>query len=114
MSIYLARIIGHAYFMDLKTDKTIEKLAFIFQQKILPLLQEYFFEDWERICWVLNDHRKSNPDHCFLIRSNSEADIKSLFGEKVAPNIQDRCWQLNKDAFSKKESYLGIIEGVKP
>ena len=100
--------------MDLKTDKTIEKLAFIFQQKILPLLQEYFFEDWERICWVLNDHRKSNPDHCFLIRSNSEADIKSLFGEKVAPNIQDRCWQLNKDAFSKKESYLGIIEGVKP
>ena len=41
--------LGHAYFITLKDDDPIEELAFIFRQKILPLLQEYFFEDWERI-----------------------------------------------------------------
>ncbi|MGJ0485376.1 MAG: hypothetical protein ACR65R_12750 [Methylomicrobium sp.] len=57
--------LGHAYFMPLKNDNSIEKLAFIFRQQIMPLLEEYFFEDWERIHWVLNDHNKS-PAYQFI------------------------------------------------
>ena len=33
---------------------TLAQLGYIFQHQILPLLQEYFFEDWQRIAWVLN------------------------------------------------------------
>jgi len=50
--------LGHAYFMPLKTDRSLARLELIFRNQILPLLQEYFFEDWQRIAWVLNDHRK--------------------------------------------------------
>ena len=45
--------IGHAFFMDLKGDNPIGKLALVFENKILPLLEEYFFEDWEKIIKVL-------------------------------------------------------------
>lgn len=44
--------IGHAYFMPLQQDASVGKLAEIFEQKIIPLLQEYFYDDWERIDWA--------------------------------------------------------------
>ncbi|MGF2712602.1 AAA family ATPase [Bacillus cereus] len=43
-------MIGHAYFINAKTDN--EVIA-IFQTKIIPLLQEYFYDDWEKIGLVL-------------------------------------------------------------
>ncbi|MEA3354016.1 MAG: AAA family ATPase, partial [Campylobacterota bacterium] len=51
--------IGHAYFMSLKSDKIKDKKAEldnIFRNKIIPLLQEYFYDDWEKIQMVLGDH----------------------------------------------------------
>ena len=48
--------IGHAYFMNSKgCIKTLEELRSVFSTKIIPLLQEYFFDDYERIKLVLND-----------------------------------------------------------
>jgi hypothetical protein len=48
--------IGHSYFMNIK-DRTnpINELRFIFQNKILPLLQEYFYGDWGKIMLVLGE-----------------------------------------------------------
>jgi 5-methylcytosine-specific restriction protein B len=102
--------LGHAYFMPLKNDRSIENLAFIFRQQILPLLKEYFFEDWERIAWVLNDQNKKQPEHRFL--KNVSADLSSLsnlFGDKVAGSLQDRRWHINEAAFGNIESYRGIL-----
>ena len=50
--------IGHSYFLSLKNDPapTQEKLDNIFRNKIIPLLQEYFYNDWEKIQIVLGDH----------------------------------------------------------
>ncbi len=42
--------IGHAFFMGVES---ISDLARVFRQNILPLLEEYFFEDWEKISLVL-------------------------------------------------------------
>ena len=44
--------IGHAYFIDVADIGT---LANVFKNKILPLLQEYFYDDWEKIRLVLGD-----------------------------------------------------------
>lgn len=102
--------LGHAYFMPLKDDNSIAKLSFIFRQQILPLLEEYFFEDWERIAWVLNDQNKKQSEHKFL--KNVSADLSSLanlFGAEVASNLQDRRWHINEEAFDKIESYRGIL-----
>ena len=100
--------LGHAYFMPLKDNDTFDNLAFIFRQQILPLLEEYFFEDWERIAWVLNDHAK--PNHLSFVQKTS-ADLDSLFGSLVANNLQnsDRRWRINEAAFNDIESYLGIL-----
>ena len=45
--------IGHAYFMSLKNSPTLDELEHIFKYKIIPLLQEYFYDDWEKIMMVL-------------------------------------------------------------
>jgi 5-methylcytosine-specific restriction protein B len=102
--------LGHAYFIPLKNDKSIEKLKFIFRQQILPLLEEYFFEDWERIAWVLNDQNKKQPEHKFLKNVSADlGNLSNLFGAEVAGNLQDRRWHINEDAFKKIESYRGIL-----
>ena len=53
--------IGHTYFLGVDT---LAALASTFQTRIIPLLQEYFYDDWEKIRAVLNQNsfvRKSDP-----------------------------------------------------
>lgn len=45
--------IGHAYFMALKDSPTVETLSRIFSRRIVPLLQEYFYDDYGKIASVL-------------------------------------------------------------
>jgi len=99
--------LGHAYFLQLTKDSPIEDLAYIFRRKIIPLLQEYFFEDWQRIQWVLNDHRKA-PEHQFIIRKISSR-LQSLFGSEVPLQEHQMPWEINEEAFSLIESYSGIV-----
>jgi len=101
--------LGHAYFMPLEADASLAKLAFIFSQQIVPLLQEYFFEDWERIAWVLNDQNKTDKTQRFV--QKIEANLAALFGADTASNLQntDRRFCINKDAFSNIASYRGIL-----
>jgi len=49
-------LIGHAFFMGMKTDpasRTVADLRKVFQEKIVPLLQEYFYDDLGRVGLVL-------------------------------------------------------------
>lgn len=45
-------VIGHSYLMGLESSDDIQER---FRNQLIPLLQEYFFEDWEKIRTVLND-----------------------------------------------------------
>lgn len=45
--------IGHSYFMNINTW---DALCGIFRNNIIPLLQEYFYNDWEKIRLVLGDN----------------------------------------------------------
>ena len=46
--------IGHSYFMTIKNhQQPLDELKVIFQNKILPLLQEYFYGDWGKIMLVI-------------------------------------------------------------
>lgn len=44
--------IGHSYFMQLQSGDT-EGLKAIFKNKVIPLLQEYFYHDYEKIALIL-------------------------------------------------------------
>lgn len=44
--------IGHSY---LTSVQTLEDLDQVVRDKIIPLLTEYFYEDWEKVCVTLND-----------------------------------------------------------
>jgi len=99
--------LGHAYFMSLHENSALSELESIFRAQILPLLQEYFFDDWSRIQLVFNDHRKSE-DLRFV--NQAQCDFAALLGPDHA-NFSGRApWQINEDAFLKADAYLQVID----
>lgn len=100
--------LGHAYFYPLLElgDASLQDLAGVFRHQIMPLLEEYFFDDWERIRWVLNDHRA--PDgQGFLRRPSTSAH--DLLGAQVAASLRDNRWEHNPEALESAKSYLNIL-----
>jgi 5-methylcytosine-specific restriction protein B len=100
--------LGHANFMPLRETPTIDCLAQVFRNQVLPLLQEYFFDDWQRIQWVLNDHRK--PAALRFVDS-TEVDKARLFGRDAEVNVAAgaRTWTVNEAAFRETASYLATL-----
>lgn len=107
-------MIGHAYFMSLTTISNIVQreavFAAIFRDKILPLLREYFFDDYERVGWVLNDPVKAR-EHQFIWLQNSHdtPSLEALFPASVAGNLVDRRFRINPAAFNSAAAYQGIL-----
>jgi len=99
--------IGHAYFMPLENDARLERLSFIFREQILPLLQEYFFEDWEHIALVLNDHNADGTPFVEKVRT----DLGQLFGAAMPDNLgrSKERWRINPAALKRIESFRNII-----
>ncbi|EMV2955945.1 TPA: AAA family ATPase [Klebsiella pneumoniae subsp. pneumoniae] len=104
--------LGHAYFWPLKSatteDEKCKLIADIFAKRIIPLLQEYFFADWERIGWVLNDSEKA-PENRFIQTDILEHGIKNLFPTSIASQLNDRRYRINQSAFSNAAAYQGIL-----
>ena len=46
--------IGHSYFLQLKSGD-LEGLKYVFSDNIVPLLQEYFYHDYEKIALILGE-----------------------------------------------------------
>jgi len=102
--------LGHAYFMSLKSGDSLQRLEVILRNQVLPLLQEYFFEDWERIRWVLNDqHAKANGSEPFVRKPHTDRGLEALFGNDVAGKLNDQRWELNDKAFGSVDSYRNIL-----
>ena len=101
--------LGHAYFLPLKRNRKLDQLAAIFRQNVLPLLQEYFFDDAERIGWVLNDPNAPSSVEPF-IRSETAigSTLQRLFGEANAAKVRDNRWAINESALTSAASYRNI------
>lgn len=104
--------IGHAFFTGLSGDNaTIENLGQIFEKSVIPLLQEYFYEDYRKIQLVLGDNAKSSNEYKFIIEETKKWD--NVFRGNVDDlDIPDKIYRINKNAFSNENSYLEIIEAV--
>jgi 5-methylcytosine-specific restriction enzyme B len=105
--------IGHAYFMALENKNNIETLSTIFQNKIIPLLQEYFYDDWEKIRLVLGDNQKEDENLQF-IKIKQGYNLKDLFGDKGLDSLdiddESNIYEINKAAFNNHTSYIKVYE----
>jgi 5-methylcytosine-specific restriction protein B len=98
--------IGHAYFMPLAKDNSMEKLAEIFKNKVIPLLQEYFYEDYEKIRLVLADNQKKDEQDQFILAK--KINQSELFGSADIGLDDGFTYEINEDAFMNPEAYLQI------
>ena len=96
--------IGHSYFMNLKTT---EDLRLAFKDKIVPLLQEYFYGDYGKIGLVLGDgfvksHSKSNNPFASFNYEGKE-ELNRDFFDLVAIN----------DKFDMKKAIETLLNNAK-
>lgn len=99
--------IGHAFFTPLKDDPSIEKLQSIFEKSIIPLLQEYFYEDYEKIQMVLGDNGKDD-DLKFILDEEVKADIFKGNIDSII-DLPEKKYTINRNAFKNIQSYIQII-----
>ena len=99
--------IGHAYFINVSDLKT---LANVFKNKILPLLQEYFYDDWEKIRLVLGDSQKD--ENLQLVKIKRNMAVEKLFRGKI-DYIDDKIlYEINSEAFNNPQSYIEIYKNA--
>lgn len=96
--------LGHAFFTPLRHSPSIQTLGEIFRDKVIPLLQEYFYDDYEKICLVLGDRKRPEQQQFFKVET---ADLQSLFG--VDPEFEvNPTYHLNPSAFFDAEVYRNL------
>lgn len=105
--------IGHAFFMPLEKLAEAERfpaLKAIFLKKVIPLLEEFFFDDWGKIGLVLGDNQKSSDALKFIVESRTEDDLKVLFGgnHDLEPEDLQPYRHLSATAFEQPAAYVGI------
>jgi len=109
--------LGHAFLMPVvkaifgEGEKALHELKNCFQNKIIPLLAEYFFEDWQKIRLVLGDNQK--PEAYQLIKQ-SDVDFDALFGDTedvgdIVDDIQDyKLIEADSELWTDPLTYIGI------
>lgn len=95
--------IGHAYFIHVRS---IADLMLVFKDKIIPLLQEYFFGDYEKLQLVLGRGfvRKTEAARDIFANHESESDL----------GYEDvDFYQLRVDAFASEVNFKAALADLK-
>ena len=93
--------IGHSYFLNIDSR---EKFVEVMKKSIIPLLQEYFYDDWKSICAVLNQSYNTSTDNrLFTVNQKNTKLFKSEFNDLLEYQ--------NKKIFILKETFT--IEDIK-
>ena len=109
--------IGHSYFIRVSSKN---ELCEVFRDKIIPLLQEYFYNDWEKIQLVLGDNKSwEKPLEQKLIqikKTYSVEEEKRLFGFDVEDYEDEIIYEINPALTSgnydliKSDSFIFIYQ----
>ncbi|WP_128548520.1 McrB family protein [Larkinella soli] len=109
--------IGHAYLMGVASH---EALCDAFLDRIIPLLQEYFYNDWRKIQLVLADNAAwgKAPDQK-LIRVKKQYSLsltRELFGEEPSGTDDATTYEINPNLLARaydqvpKEAFICIYQ----
>lgn len=91
-------ILGHALLMNIGS---IEELEHTFKTNIMPLLEEYFFENWDKINRVLNDNG--------FIEEQKDAATTWL---SDSVDYTAKSFRINLNAFDNINAYIKIYADV--
>lgn len=118
--------LGHAFFMPVKAlldenkeEEAIAKLVSVFQNKVIPLLQEYFFEDWHKIRLVLGDNQRGERLQFIGETTLDESKLNALFGAEYELNHYGdapKRYELKPftdEVWRQPETYIGIYSPKK-
>ena len=102
--------LGHSYFMKVinARDKT-QKLYDVWYQEIIPLLQEYFYNDYEKLEQVLGKYVKDTQGERGFVEKMSELDMRrALAGANDATIVDSYV-----GAIHKYDTPAHLIEALK-
>ncbi|EOW9409201.1 AAA family ATPase [Vibrio cholerae] len=118
--------LGHAFFMPVKAlldenkeEEAFAKLVSVFQNKVIPLLQEYFFEDWHKIRLVLGDNQRGERLQFIGETTLDESKLNALFGAEHELNHYGdapKRYELKPftdEVWRQPETYIGIYSPKK-
>ena len=92
-------MIGHAYLINVKN---LEEIVYVFKNKIIPLLQEYFYDDWEKIGLILGGIGNSKDDNCIVYKK--EINPSDIFNNSDEINkYRNKTKYYIKEEISEKE-----------
>jgi hypothetical protein len=99
-------LIGHSYFIGVTDWDT---LCSKFRNNIIPLLQEYFYNDWEKIALVLGDNGDSwgkDENEKFILKKKYNVD--KLFGKtnNIEEEFDENQYYINQNLVDKEYSKL--------
>jgi len=119
-------MLGHAFFMPVKAlmEQGEEDLAFVqlksvFQNKVIPLLEEYFFEDWSKIRLVLADNQKPEGLQFISENTHKSSELNTLFGtghklDEYGQSVTQYTLAENtSDVWEKANAYIVIYKSLK-
>lgn len=94
------RTIGHAFFIDVKN---LNDLQAVFNNKILPLLQEYFYDDYAKINAVLNDNG--------MLESKTMRDMKISLSDEFVDS-EKKIWTITDSSKWDIETFQTIYKNT--
>ncbi|MBX7134193.1 MAG: AAA family ATPase [Fimbriimonadaceae bacterium] len=101
--------LGHAYLMKKgKPIATLEELQDVFREQVIPLLIEYFHDDWQRIALVLINRKTGSSD---FVRPKP-LKVENLFGKasgETSAYEDASAYELVTDDFTV-EMFLGLCQ----
>lgn len=104
--------IGHYFFMSLNNTSDISELAQVFEKNIIPLLQEYFFDDWSKIHTVLDCLKSSSAQETHFITKKyvNQKGLEELMGQswELSSGVFNSIWKLNTNALNDPHAYRTI------
>ncbi len=110
--------IGHAYFTSLAQvpdgDERLVALSQVFSNRIVPLLEEYFFEDWQKIRLVLADNQKPEAARFVIESQDHEEDLARLFGSDhgLDTYATKQRYVVQDASFTNPDAYIGIYQAL--
>ncbi|MEZ7724083.1 AAA family ATPase [Fusobacterium sp. 27098_8_59] len=104
--------IGHAVFLEkMENDKInidINKLENIFKKNIIPLLQEYFYEDYDKIRLILGDNAKDEDEQFIFAESIKPKDV--FEGDIGDIDIPEKKYIIKYENFRNIMAYKNISQ----